>query len=476
MKKIKKILAAVMTLAMVLGMSMTTFAAQGSATITISGADDATISYVQIVQQDSDSTIGWEFTDDEYADVFMEAFGVGTAVEAIQELIDIGGTGNATAEEGTINSSSELGDALNDLVSEATRTDNISDNVITVSSSGLYLIKAEQTGYHYIPMLAFVEDEGSGNLVDAVVTAKGSEDHITKNLTNPDEDSSVTAGDVIEYTATVEYPYYSADAQNKTFTVTDTLTNGTFVANSLSIKVGTDYTAILDTDYTVTPYANENMMQISFIYNSAYAGDEVTITYSATVGDGTDNVKNDIKTNFDVDGDSVTSDMVSVKVIKWDEDDQPLTGATFTLYEISKTAQPGFEEVTGTVQTKDQAEPNQTFYAKKITTGVTAGEDGSYTFTGLDAQKTYYVQETDAPSGYTVNDTYYALTGAEKTSAGGSKEYKFDDFDDITVPDENLSALPSTGGIGTTIFTVGGCIIMIAAAGLFFASRRKSSK
>ncbi len=42
--------------------------------------------------------------------------------------------------------------------------------------------------------------------------------------------------------------------------------------------------------------------------------------------------------------------------------------------------------------------------------------------------------------------------------------------------DTKLSSLPSTGGIGTTIFTVGGCAIMIAAAGLFFASRRKESK
>ena len=42
--------------------------------------------------------------------------------------------------------------------------------------------------------------------------------------------------------------------------------------------------------------------------------------------------------------------------------------------------------------------------------------------------------------------------------------------------DSKLSALPSTGGIGTTIFTIAGCVIMIAAAGLFFASRKKTNK
>lgn len=45
---------------------------------------------------------------------------------------------------------------------------------------------------------------------------------------------------------------------------------------------------------------------------------------------------------------------------------------------------------------------------------------------------------------------------------------------DIT--NTKLASLPSTGGIGTTIFTIGGCAIMIIAAALFFASRRRAVK
>ena len=44
------------------------------------------------------------------------------------------------------------------------------------------------------------------------------------------------------------------------------------------------------------------------------------------------------------------------------------------------------------------------------------------------------------------------------------------------IPNTKLSSLPSTGGIGTTIFTIGGCAIMILAAALYFASRRKTAK
>ena len=45
-----------------------------------------------------------------------------------------------------------------------------------------------------------------------------------------DDDSaeSVSEGDEIDYTVTAEYPYYSADAEKKTFTATDKLTNATF--------------------------------------------------------------------------------------------------------------------------------------------------------------------------------------------------------------------------------------------------------
>ena len=50
-----------------------------------------------------------------------------------------------------------------------------------------------------------------------------------------------------------------------------------------------------------------------------------------------------------------------------------------------------------------------------------------------------------------------------------------DGTDSTNIQNTQISSLPSTGGMGTTIFTIGGCIIMITAAGLFFASRRKTS-
>ena len=44
------------------------------------------------------------------------------------------------------------------------------------------------------------------------------------------------------------------------------------------------------------------------------------------------------------------------------------------------------------------------------------------------------------------------------------------------ITNTKLTSLPSTGGIGTTIFTVGGCAIMIIAAGLYFATKKKAAR
>ena len=128
-----------------------------------------------------------------------------------------------------------------------------------------------------------------------------------------------------------------------------------------------------------------------------------------------------------------------------------------------------------------------------------SGEDGYMNFSGLDAG-TYYLKETDAPNGYQIDNTEHEVVIAATYNENGTLNsytitidgerqstytatYTGETITSIdstvettTIKNTKLSELPSTGGIGTTIFTIGGCAIMIAAAGLFFASRRKESK
>lgn len=483
MKKMRKIFAVLLTLAMVLGMSMTSFAAGTTATINLSGdtlTKDTVIKYLQIVEPDTTSTLGWKFSSDEIANVFRAKFG-GTKDEALKKVIDLGSDSHAA--NGTINASDKLGAALSELTATnnaniTTTTDGVPNAITNLNKAGLYLVTANATGYSYLPMLAYIKDEGLGNLADASLTVKGSKNKVTKVI-DDDSAESVSEGDEIDYTVTAEYPYYSADAEKKTFTATDKLTNATFKENSLEIKVAGVNTALAPTtDYTVNEYKNSNKLEIAFKYNPNYAGKTVTIKYTAIVGSGEGNVKNEIKSNFDTDGDSVTSAKVNVTVEKLakEPNDKKLSGAEFTLYEYSEEAKDGYTKVeSASVITGTTAE-TKPIWVKKVGNPQSTTTEGTTTFVGLDAQKKYCVQETNAPAGYKIQKDYHVLTGAEKTSTETSKVYKFNNFDKVTLTNDNLSALPSTGGIGTTIFTIAGCVIMIAAAGLFFASRKKTNK
>ncbi len=123
------------------------------------------------------------------------------------------------------------------------------------------------------------------------------------------------------------------------------------------------------------------------------------------------------------------------------------------------------------------------------------------------------MQETKAPEGYSLNDakipveitavyngdgtlksyaikvnnentstytaTYDANEKGKVTNINCTPEHE-NDWSNVSdtheIKNTKLASLPSTGGVGTTIFTIGGCAIMIVAAGLFFATRRKAEK
>lgn len=479
--KIKKIMAMLLTATMLVGTSITTYAAT-NATISITNLEDenAVIRYLQIVEPDTTSVIGWKFCTEEIATAFKTAFKAKTEDAALKSLIELGKqevVPNVNGITGTVNKSSELGAALTQIRSMATN-DVRGTQITGINEAGLYLINvvASNPGYTYIPMLSYIKDNGYGELVSTSVSVKGSYNVPNKNVDDETVNGSVSEGDIVGYSATVEYPYFSPDEIDKKFEVTDTLKNATFVKDSLQVLVNGN--VMPENSYRVIgKYADSTTLKIEFQYNDQDAGRTVMIKYNVKVGAGEDNVVNDFASNLVNEKDSVTLGKVKVNVKKTDKNGNPLTGATFAIYEASE--QPNQDK--GYVEYKDVSVSTekelQTLYLKELVTKITEGDNGTVTFEGLDADKTYYVKEIDAPSGYTVNPNYYPVGTTEKNTETSTDDvYLYNDFEDITVDDENLSSLPSTGGIGTTIFTIGGCAIMVAAAGLFFASRRKANK
>lgn len=463
MKRMKKLFALLMTLAMVMGLGITAMAEENDANarIVISNEGAAALSYVQLVEADRDNPDGWSIIAG--ADIFE-----GHQID-VGDLGDIAKSAeNGDAENGTLTTSNELASLLEDL--KSLETTGVTGNSFTVTSAGLYLVVPVKDGYTYSPTLVYVPVNASG---DINVKAKGESDTITKIVA--DKDQSVQADDVINYTVTRKYPYISANYSNPTFTIEDTLTNATFNEDSVVVTGAGE----LGTGYRFD--VSGNTLTITINYDSAKAGNDITITYSATVSDNVNNADNPVKnkvvsnTNGTKTGYEVVSDPVKTTIYKVDaEDETKLAGAKFNLY---KGLVNEYEEGVSVPVQRD----------------IVVGLNGEVTIYGLDAQEQYYLVETEAPQGYSVDKTPIQLrrpsdwqkptvSTTTDTDTDGVKvittTYTFNDFGDsgITqVANTKLSALPETGGMGTTLFTIAGCVIMISAAGLFFATRKKSN-
>ena len=172
---------------------------------------------------------------------------------------------------------------------------------------------------------------------------------------------------------------------------------------------------------------------------------------------------------------------------KVDSENKPLTGAAFKLEKLIKG--------------KDGAADTWTT-VKEFTVDETTT---SFTFSGLDDGQ-YKLTETKTPAGYNTIDPIYfvieathdatadtpALTvlKAYLTDENGNKKTEVKDGETVnidlgtvdltagsittTVVNKSGSALPSTGGIGTTIFYVLGGVLVLAAVVLLVTKKRMS--
>ena len=103
--------------------------------------------------------------------------------------------------------------------------------------------------------------------------------------------------------------------------------------------------------------------------------------------------------------------------------------------------------------------------------------NGRFSIIGLDAG-TYYLKEIEAPAGYNMlKDPIEVVITATVDGATNTGTATVTPAVDGTVKVENKTGaeLPSTGGIGTTIFYVVGGLLVVAA-GVLLVTRKRMSK
>lgn len=454
MKKIKKVLALLVAMVMVMGMTMTTMAAERKLTsnITVKGLTDGvptTLKAYQAISYDGNAN-NWVVANWATGCIKLNA------EKTKYEITDPEGLGKAAqAQQATHETTAE-------------GTEATFENV----AIGAYVIFATDEKTTYTMMVANTYNENADYIEaeDRTVYAKASGTDLDKAA--KEGDNFVGRGETVEFTITTTFPNFeNPESKENSFKIIDTPT-GLDITEVTGLTIGGD---VFD-NYTTSEDEATGEFTIDLTNaigtTNENAGKTVVVKYTAVVtsDEGYSNTANAQKnnTNYGEDGEKgYTGDATITKyAIDGNNDDltdnKKLAGAKFKVHENNKEG-----KVLSFVKVADGVYKQALADEEVAVDELEVAADGTLKVKGL-AEGTYFFEETKAPDGYAINEL------------GATVEIKEKEDTNVSVAghviDSKLSSLPSTGGIGTTIFTIGGCVIMIAAAGLFFASRKKENK
>lgn len=376
-----------------------------------------------------------------------------------------------------ITNSNGLRDAA-DKRESADRTDTESgtSHVFSGLPIGAYVIRAFDTKGTYSLMVANTYKDNDTYMASesANVVAKMSEYKVTKET----EDKFVRRGQRVNFKVTTQMAPKKNEKNEdlKEFKITDTstgLAKDSFKIENITIA-GAPKNIV--TNKAIATKNSEGKIEYTvdlseFIEGTA-AGATVVVQYSAVVEDdhtynnsATASADTVVYTPSEVNG-----FMGNVTLKKVDTKGNKLDGAEFQLLKVTSAEKQGAEATktpVNVVKVKD-GEYKVALDEEKGATTTLVATSGTLKVTGLD-EGNYEFKETKAPTGYKVNSDNKEFT----IKANDNAEVNVGELEFVNT---KLSTLPSTGGMGTYLFTIIGVVVMAGAAGAFFISRRKGSE
>ena len=344
--------------------------------------------------------------------------------------------------------------------------------------------------------------------------------------------AAANVGDDLEYYVHLEIPAYSGVHNLPTLTLKDTLSGAQYVPGSAkvyqtvnpvdkeianAIKTSTvgnyengtqeltfelDYSELTSSVGTVDVYIvyHATLMPEAVSadkqVNPADPGNSTVFNYaenSAVLTYVTDLEPSNVKTT---DPSATRVSTFSLKLTKIDTEGDPLSGAGFTFYrseaDLTNESAAGIKFVKDGVYYRPAT-------ADEIAadTGVVTEVPADFLIKGLNVG-VYYMEETTVPGGYyapkggfkvdlTGERTAEAITGllansstmtelnnSDRLLLGGSA---LDTANvnqlDVTLKNSTTPILPTTGGMGTALFTIGGVALMAAAAAIVILRRKR---
>ncbi len=282
-----------------------------------------------------------------------------------------------------------------------------------------------------------------------------------------DDDESVELGQTVNYTITGEVPDRTG-FKSYVYKVSDTMSDGLTFNKNVTVTVGgVDVTSDCTITYDVNGDANSFTVVLDKIMDYE-AGDAIVIKYSATVNENAvaqveenkanltysnDPTKEESTTTTPDDIETVYSAKVIIDKFQTDAESIKLADAKFVLLNDENK----YYNLTDNVVTWVDDKTNATI--------MTTDSNGAAEFPGLE-DGTYYLEEVKAPAGYNQlpNKVEVVIAGAATKNAELSYE--------VEVENQSGTELPSTGGMGTTLFYIAGGVLVVAAFILLVTKRR----
>ena len=460
MKHAKKFASLLLALVMVFALATTAFAA-GTNSITVEGAQEGETYklYKMLDLIVNESNTAYSYTvNTEWKDFFTTGAG--------KDYVDIDKQGYVTwkTEKKTAADMEAFGKAAAAAVSEKTVV-----ATQTPTADGSFTFANLDAGYYLI-----TSSNGTLAIVDttptnpAATVNEKNPDHTLDKQVQEDSDSSwgkansAQIGDTVNFKTTI-----TVKKGAKNLIMHDKMEDGlSFNADSVaiaSLTKGTDYTVV--TTGLTDGCTFEIRFEQSYL-DTITADTTLTVTYNAVLNksaDITNGEKNDAKITWGDASNTEWSETVTktyqFDILKYAANDiekNPLAGATFQLKDAN-------DNVVKLVKVSDTeyrvANGNEAGAVDEFTTVAS----GKIVIKGVDLDK-YTLVETAAPAGYNKLKDPVEVTVPETNALT------------VEVPNASGTELPSTGGMGTTIFYVLGSILVIGAAVLLVTKKRMSMK
>ena len=451
----KKVFALVLALAMLLAVA-TAFAGTIEVTDVLDGETYTAYKILNYTESGSgeNKAVSYYLTAAEY-----------TSIGSVLEAAGFAFTKSADGSQYTLNNAEDLedsgvGDAAAYLAAHLSDLGSALGTKTATGSGGSATFTGLDQGYYFVTstagsLCALHSDQDIAEVVEknTVPTVDKKEKTSGNDYTDGPVDGSI--GDTVHYQIVVT----DGTGTNSKITLTDTMSAGlTYTPGSIKIND----TAVADDASTANWTVSVSGQTITIEFSDAYVASlekdaTITVTYDAVINadavvDDDDANENKVTMTY---SQQSSEDTVYVEtydfLLKKTDGTNYLPGATFKLFD----AQEGGNEI--------KLAKDSTGYYVDAAGSETIEVDSAngVNVRGL-APGDYYLEEIDVPDGYNKLGSRHQVT----ITTGATAPV------DVTVVNHAGTELPSTGGIGTTIFYVVGGLLVLGAAVILIARRK----